>query len=270
MEVSSMAATSALTEAVSRPFVKPAAPASFPNTTSLRVAPCCARCNAAWHIGAVRFGEEPKHITFAQLEKMAEGVLKRSTLRTYSRSDKRGANYFGPFKRKRHGEVRYDACAANAIIERERGGDVQTLLAAIDAYDAAAPTTETVLKVEQKLREEEREIHQLRGGNFPRDWWHRWVNVNALIARCAKWIDETNRDYGLAGRDGLFITNRFRNRRDMIRSAFPDFSDRVFETFWRRFERFLRYEEQEHLIRALNSGEMFAEYYKEQPEPRDE
>src|SRR6185369_1055588 len=53
----------------------------------------CARCHRAWHIGAVRAGEDAKAITFVQLVLMATGVFSKSTLRTYSRKD-RGAGKF--------------------------------------------------------------------------------------------------------------------------------------------------------------------------------
>lgn len=232
-----------------RTFTEPDRPA-FVNIPAADSEPerMCARCRAPWHIGGVIDGHEAKRITFAQLVKMAEGVFTPATLRTYSRAD-RGAAFFHPLLRREAGEVRYSACEANLVILRHQGIDVAPHEKAIATYDPDAPTSRRMKLLEEMLARDEAEVRALREADTDAAWMARWRALNTRAEQTVRWIDETNREYGFTHGDGLLVTNRFRDRRTMLRSCFPMLTDRAFDALWSQFRVFLEREGGAHHLR---------------------
>jgi hypothetical protein len=213
----------------------------------------CARCHRAWHIGAVREGEDAKTITFVQLVKMAEGVFVKPTLRTYSRKD-RGAGKFFDCMRVVGNKRLYDGCPSMNVIDRQLGIDTTIHEQAIAEYDRACPTRRRVASIEQQLARDFDEIAALERDEFSDAWMRRWRSVNEQLERIVKWIDDINHRHGLRKPGGLFFTNRFRSRKKMIRSLFPELPDETFENLWRAFRQFLRYERRHYLTRFVTDG----------------
>lgn len=218
-------------------------------STSFRI---CSRCTTAWHIGAVVEGEDRKKITFAQLEAMARGTFSSATLRTYSRK-RRGANLFYPHITYECGEVRYDACKSHLVILRQSGIDTKTQEAAIAHYDRKAPTTRRVEALERMLARDQAQLEALQRREFDGNWMRQWKALNTGVERTVRWIDAINREHGFTREEGFFVTDRFTDRKAMLRSLFPELSDRSFRSLWRSFHKFLAYEGGEHLLRNLGS-----------------
>jgi len=210
----------------------------------------CARCRRPWHLGAVREGEGVKPVAFQSLVTIADGVFTESTLRTYSRND-RGAGKFYDCMTVVGSERRYDACCAMNIIDAHRGIDVSVHAEATAMYDLRCPTRRRIAAIEQQLARDFEEIAALEREDFSDAWMRRWRRMNEQLERIVKWTDEVNRRRGLRKPGGLFFTNRFRSRKKMIRSLFPEIGDERFDHLWRAFRHFLRGERHSYLWRFV-------------------
>lgn len=212
----------------------------------------CARCSLPWHLGAVREGEDAKRITFAQLEALARGTFSASTLRTYS-TERRGVGMFYKHMTKEGAEVRYSACESNLVILRQKNVDTSIYEAAIAAYDRKAPTTRRIDVIERLIARDQDEFEALRRAMFGPAWMSRWQALNSSIERIVRWVDDQNREFGFTREDGFFVTDRFTNRKKMLRSLLPELSDEGFASLWRKLRLFLKYEGGAHLLRDLGS-----------------